>query len=300
LAGEFQEIEATEDALIFDYRSEARVFMLSRGDRYNQEPALTLDASGADHGMPARPAEQIDDLPIHNRVTAKQRGGGEYVAEDSTSPMGTQDPPDGRGEYRQDVAVNVVDPATQLRQQAYWWLNRGTVAMPRYPKVTIDLNALDAGKIAEVEAVDVGSVIEIDGYREYTIRLYVLGYREVIGTHSRMIEFTCFPDQQFVVGVYDDENRYDVGTCTLDGDHTSSATSLVFAFTDDEAWSTTAEPYALVVAGVLVTVSSLGARTGTAGAWSQTATVVRSVNGVVKELPDGSPVHIATPGRWAL
>jgi hypothetical protein len=44
----------------------------------------------------------------------------------------------------------------------------------------------------------------------------------------------------------------------------------------------------------------MGARTGTPGAYTQTATgVQRSVNGVRKTLPAGSPVRISTPGRWA-
>jgi hypothetical protein len=304
LAGQFKEIAATEDSLIFDYRTELRVYMLSRADRYNQPAALTLDADGDPSGMPSLPAETTDELPIHNLVTAKQRDGGEYAAEDSTSPMGTQDPPDGRGEYRQDVDVNVYDPARDLRQQAYWWLNRGTVDLPRFPKVTVNLAVLDADMLADVESVDVGSVIEIVNYRENTIRLYVLGYRETIGTHSRMIEFTCFPDQQFQVGVYggtdDYTPRYDLATCTLDGDHTATDTTLALGITGDEAWSTTGEPYDLMISGERVTVTSMGARTGSAGAYSQTATVIRSGNGVVKTLPDGSPVHIATPGRWAL
>jgi hypothetical protein len=300
LAGQFEEIEATEDALIFDHRTEGRVYMLSRGDRYNQTPALTLDATGTDHGMPALPTEVTDDLPIHNLVTAKQLGGGDYTAEDATSSMGTQDPPDGRGEYKQDVDVNVADPATGLRQQAYWWLNRGTVALPRFPTVTVDLNSLPPEKIAEVEAVDVGSVIEIVNYRENTIRLYVLGYKEPIGTHSRTIAFTCAPDQQFVVGVYDGTARYDLRTCTVKTQATSSATSITLKITQAEAWSTTSTPYDLMISGERVTVTSMAARSGSVGDYQQVATVTRAVNGIGKTLPAGAEAHIATPGRWAL
>ena len=169
LAEHFQEIVTTDDALLFDDRTNIRLRLLCRLDRYNQTPALEL--SPAD--LPALPREVIDDLPIHNLVTASQRDGGEAVAEDSTGPLGTQPPPDGAGEYRQRVDVNLAVPPWQLPQVANWWLRRGTVDLPRLPQVTIDLTPLSPAKIAEVEAVDVGDVITIDGFREDLIRLYV-------------------------------------------------------------------------------------------------------------------------------
>lgn len=68
--------------------------------------------------------------------------------------------------------------------------------------------------------------------------------------------------------------------------------------TDDEAWSTTAEPYDLLIAGERVTVTSMGARTGTPGDWEQQATVTRSVNGVVKAQVVGASVKAAGAKRW--
>lgn len=296
-----RECVSTEDALLFDYRTELRLYFLCRVDRYNRDAALTLLAAD----LPGLPVEVTDDLGVHNIVTASQRDGGDATAEDSTSVLGSQAPPDGVGEYKQTVDVNLDDPDALLPQVANWWMRRGTVNLPRFPEVTVNLGALDADKAAEVEAVEVGDVIELPDIRENTVRLHVLGYVETIrpadgGKVRRTIVFTCAPDQQFQVGVYDSTtSRYDLRTCTLDGDHTSGATSLLFAITDDEAWSTTAEPYDLFIAGERVTVTSMGARSGS-GPYAQTATVTRSTNGVVKALPDGAAVRIATPGRWAL
>lgn len=290
-----REIVATEDAMLYDHLTELRLYFLSRYDRYNKTPALTL----IPEDLPTLPREVTDDLDVHNVVTASQRDGGDYTATDDTGPLGTQDPPDGVGEYRQTVNVNVDDETTNLPQVANWWLRRGTVNLPRYPQLTIDLNA-KPDLVSDVEAVDIGDVIEITGFRENTIRLHVLGYTETIGTHSRRIVFTCAPDQQFVTGVYDDVARYDSASTTLKTAVSSAATSLTFTTTDgNDLWSTTAEPYDVFIAGERITVTSMGSASGS-GPYDQTATVTRAVNGISKALAAGEEIHIATPGRWAL
>lgn len=304
LAKQFEEIQTTEDGLIFDDIDAVGLVFMLRGARYNQTPALTLNAAGSSHGMPSLPVEVTDDLPVHNVVTAKQRDGGEYTATDSTSPMGTQAPPDGRNEYRQTVDVNVAEEATGLYQQAHWWLGRGTVNLPRYPQVVVNLAALDAATLAQVEAVDVGNVIEIVNYRENTIRLYALGWTETLGRSDaeRVIAFTCAPDQQFVVGEWDAaDSLWDSRTTTLKTAVNATATSLTFRTVSSKGvWSTTGEPYDVFVSGERITVTSMGAASLVSGAYDQTATVVRSINGIRKSLAAGDPIAVATPGRWAL
>jgi hypothetical protein len=240
---------------------------------------------------------------VHNVVTAAQRDGGEYTATDSTSSMGTQAPPNGRGEYKQRKDVNVADEPTGLLQQAYWWLNRGTVDLPRFPQVVVNLAALGPAKRAEVEAVDVGNVIEIVNYRENVIRLHVLGYTEVIGKSdaSRSIAYNCAPDRQFQVGVWDSTtSRWDLKSCTMSSAAGPTATTLTLAIADDEQWSTT-HAYDLKISGELIGVPAggMGARTGT-GPYQQVITgAVRSKNGIRKTLPAGAGVH-ALSGRWAI
>jgi len=305
-AENLREIRDTEDGLIFDDIDAIALVFLLRNARYNQTPALTLNAADPDDsGLPNLPTEVTDDLGVHNVVTASQRDGGEYTAEDATSAMGSAPPPNGRGEYKQTKNINVAQPDNDLLQQATWWLKRGTVNLPRFPQVVVNLAALDAAKIAEVEQVDVGSVIEIANYREYTIRLHVLGYTEVIGTHSRVITFTCAPDQQFQVGVYGGDSdytpRYDLRTCTLSTAYGPTATTLVFSFVHNEKWSQ-AQSFDLLCSGELigVPVGGMGAQSGS-GPYAQTLTgAVRSKNGIRKTLPAAAEVHIATKGRWAM
>ena len=291
-----KEMISTDDALLFDDIDGIALVLMLRNARYNQTPALALTVTD----LPARPKEVTDDQATHNVVTASQRDGGQYTATDSTGPLGTQAPPAGVGEAKQTVDVNVANEVTDLLQQAYWWLRRGTVNLPRYPQVTIDLNA-KPGLITAVNTVDVGSVITISGYRENLIRLYVLGSTETIGSHTRTITFTCAPDQQFVVGVYDAAtSRRDLATSTVSTGINSTATAIILKMTDaNESWSTTAEPYDLFIAGERVTVTNMNAKTGT-GPWFQSANITRSVNGVIKSLAAGSPVHAVDARRYAL
>lgn len=300
LSENFKEIQSTEDGIVFDHRSEGRVFFLSQTDRHNQTPALTLNAAGEDHGMPSLPAEVSDDLPIHNIVTAKQRLGGDFTARDDTSSAGTQDPPDGRGEYKQDVAVNVYAPSAALAQQAHWWLNRGTVDLPRFPKVTVNLAALDAARVAEVEAVEVGSVIEIVGYREYTIRLYVVGYTETIGTHSRSITFVCAPDKQFQVGVLD-TNRLQANFTVVFPALDATSTSLtLFTGEPNEQWRTGSNGVHIMLGGEEIILGTVGARTGT-NPYSQAVTgCTRGVNGIQKAHGITELVKVVDPIRLTM
>ncbi len=289
-----RECAQTDDALIYDARDGVELVFRTRVSRYNQAAALALTYPG-DIGPPLR--EVLDDLDLHNLVTVEQRDGGAATAELTTGLLSTQDPPDGAGTYEQRVDVNVADEDASLQALAQWWLGRGTVDVPRWPTVTVDLTARP-DLTAAVDAVDVGDRITITGRAEYVIDLFVLGYTEQIGTHTRKVTFTCAPGRQFDVGEYD-AARYDLRTCTLSGEHSAAATSLSLAITSNERWSTTATPYDLLISGERVTVTAMGARTGT-GPYAQTATVSRSANGISKTLPAGSAVHIATPGRYAL
>lgn len=300
LPQQLQELRDTEDGLLFDYRTDGRLFFLCRADRLNQTPALTLNALANPTGMPALPAETTDDQTIHNIVTASQRGGGDVTAEDSTSTMSTQPPPAGRGVYQQTVDVNVDDPAGNLPQTANWYLRRGTVDKPRYPQVTVDLSSLSATTIAAVEAVDIGAVIQIVNFREYTVRLFVIGYVETIDTHTRTITFTCAPDQQFDIGVLD-TNRLQARATTLNADITSTATALTLTMTDpNEVWRPGNNAVPVLIGGELITLGTVAAVSGT-GPWTQAVTgCTRSVNGIVKTHSAGDQVTVDQAIRLGL
>jgi hypothetical protein len=294
------ECRDTEDGLLYDDRTQNRLRFRTKPGRYNQA-AVTIDASD----LPTLPEEVTDDLGVANDVTVQQLRGSTARAEDTTGPLGTAAPPAGVGRYERRADVNVEDEG-DLPQLANWWLRRGTVNLPRYPRVAVNLFTLDDAQRAEIESLDVGSVLEITGYRENPIRLVVIGYTEVIGwPNARTITFTCAPDQQFDVGTYGastTQRRYDMRTATVKAEAGRADTTLTLKCTDDEEWSN-ASTYDVMIAGERVTfvAGNMGARTGSAGDYQQIVTnVVRSVNGVRKALPAGSAVHVADQGRWAL
>jgi hypothetical protein len=298
------EIRTTEDGLVFDSGDAIQPVFLLRNQRLNQTPALTLTPTD----FPALPDEVTDDLGVANIVTAQQNFGASITTRDDTSPLGTQDPPDGMGEIRHTVDVNVADELVDLPQHANYWLRRKTVDLPRYPQVTLNLAAAAAAHLVDaVDAVDVGDVIEITGFRENTIRLHVLGWTETIGQHRRIITFNCAPDQQFVVGQYSPtsrDERADSASTVLKTAVTESATALTFRTTDaGDCWRPGTNVnglYDVFIEGERMMVTSMGSPSLVSGAYDQAATVVRSTNGVKKALSADSPIHVWNPARWAL
>lgn len=298
LIEQFREIVRTEDAVLYDTVDDLTLTLLLLNGRYLQTPALALDVSD----MMRRPREVSDDLKTKNVVTAVQADGGEYTARLDSGLMGTQAPPDGAGEAKLRLDVNVAEPADQLPLIAGWWLGKGTVDEPRYPTVVVDLNAMP-DLITAVEGVDVGDVITIGGYREYTIRLWVVGIKEVIGTHQRTVEFTCLPDRQYNAGEYD-ASRYDSGSTTLAEDLDTTETGVDVTTSDaGDVWSTTAVPYDVLIGGERMTVTACTAAAGS-GPYTQTFTVTRSVTvggiGITKTHSTGAEVHVADPGRYGI
>lgn len=292
-----RECRDTDDALIYDDRTQTRIVFRTRGARFNQT-AVPVDVTE----LPRIPKERVDDLGISNDVTVQQRDGGSGRAVLESGPLSVQNPPDGAGRYEQTVDVNV-DDETELTEQAYWWLARGTVDVPRYPQVVINLSALAPTRAAELADVDIGDVVEISGILPDPVRLVVLGSKESIPwRRARMLTWQCVPDVVFNAGTYDDDAvRYDLRTCTLAAVAEPTSSTLTLTITDRlEAWSSTST-YDLMISGerIRIPAGAMGARTGSPGAYTQTATgVQRSINGVRKTLPAGSAVRVATPGRY--
>jgi hypothetical protein len=288
----------TDDCMIYDEVSDIALTIRTRRTMLSQTPALELtygvDVAGYD--------KLIDDLDTTNVVTIKNLDGGEVTVTLAAGPMSVLPPPDGVGEYRggSDLDINAAETGDQLEQIALWRLSKGTLDRPRYASVTVDLLANPEHEVA-CQGLRLGDLITIDGIEPYQVRLLVLGIEETVGAITRTFTFATAPYEPYDAGKYDDTAfRYDVRNSTTGTSRDATQTAWTFtAATISDLWSTTAEPYDLVVAGERITVSVMNAATGT-GPYSQTATVARSVNGVVKTHAVGEPVHIATPGRYAL
>lgn len=293
-----KEIVDTDDCRIDDERFDIALTMRSRRSMCGQAPALTLTYP-AQVKPPFR--KIIGDKGAKNRVTVKNREGGEVTAELLTGAMSVQAPPAGVGEAKGSVDVNVADEIAQLEPLADWHLAKGTLSRPRYEQVSVDLLA-NPGLEAAVNAVREGDMVRVTGYEADPIDLLVVGIVNDGGAVEHTTTFKTEPYEPYMTGLYDDGvSRYDSRTSTVNTVQTTTSTNWSIKATDaNDTWSL-ATPYDWMVAGEKVTVTAMSVVTvGGPTSYTQVATVTRSVNGVVKAQAVGNEIHIANPKRWGL
>jgi hypothetical protein len=287
-----QDIQKTEQGLIFESAAGRGLVLCLRNYLYDQAntPALELD-------YPAdtwRISELATSAELYNVIVAADRSGMSATAVEPAGRYGTDDPPDGCGYLDRKVDVNLYDPGDipQLAN-AYLRYHQQTV---RFGEITVDVDD-NPGLRAAAEAVDVGMFIKLTGRTPDPVILLVTG---ISGRDTRTryrITFTVAPGAVFATGTWaDGVTRWGVGGCTLSAGVTSSAIALTLT-QPAYAWSTTGEPYDLMIAGERVTVTTMNAATGS-GPYTQTCTVTRAANGIVKALLAGAPVTIANGGTW--
>lgn len=263
---------------------------------YNQVAALGLDFEAGQIRAPLDP--DIDDLNVRNDVTAQRREGGSARAVRESGPLNTGDPAvdaDAVGVYDTTIDVNPETDA-QLANIAGWYLSLGTVDETRYSRVTVDLDAAP-DLVEAVQQVDIGSVLTIGNLPDQPdpAELLVVGITETIETHRRLVTFNCVPASPYRVFTLG-QSRLASGGSTLTNAETSGSTAFELTTQSGSArWSTTDEPYDLVVAGERVTVTTNNDTTS-----PQDVTVTRSVNGVVKAHAAGEAVQIFQPAVLGL
>lgn len=294
-----KEIRDTEDGRIDDERADIALTMRTRRNLYNQTAALTLT-------WPAQVAvpftKIIDNVGAQNRLTVKNASGGEATAVLATGRMSVQPPPAGIGEKKGGVDVSVANESTQLVDLTTWHLAKGTIERPRYAEVTVDLLA-NPSLTAAAMAVREGDMIAVIGAEPETVYLLVDGIVEKVGAVTWTITYQVELYDPWIIGVYDDGIwRWDTRTTTLAAAATSSAAALSLTTVDVNDVLTTAAgslPYDLMIDGERVRVTAMTAPAGT-GPYTQTATVTRSINGVIKAQLAGGEVHVYDSRRWGL
>jgi hypothetical protein len=292
-----KEIVASEDGRIDDERFDIALTMRTRLHMYNQTPVLTLtyptdiDAGGFE--------KSIDDQGSKNRVTVKNRTGGEVTQQVTAGPMSLQPPPAGIGEYKATVEVNLSNDLA-LPDRASWELAKGTLEEPRYERVVVNLLA-QPGLETACNAVREGDMIRVTGAEPAPVDLLVVGILQNIGAAEHRIEFLTEPYAPRVIGTYDGAGRRGAATTTLGAARDAVQTAWSFSSTSPgDRWEGAPYlPYNVKCGGEVVTVTAMGAQTGT-GPYTQAATVVRSVNGVVKAQTAGTPIDVNTPVRRGL
>lgn len=303
---QIQECEATDMGILLEHRSSSALMYRSRTALYNQTATFTLDYGAGQIVAPLEPVD--DDQSTRNDVTATRRDAGSARFTVDTGPLSTQDPPLGVGRYETDVTVN---PETDgfLDGIAAWVANLGTLDKARWPQVTVNLNSpnLSPDLRNQVKSIDVGEMFTItnmDAVFVYDdVSLIVVGYSETISPFVHTITFNCMPADPYTVGAWSTSAssgtfRWDTGRTTLTSNVTATATSMSFTTAAGNAlWTTDANAFPLDVAmgGERVRVTNI-----TGASSPQTATVVRSINGVVKAQTAGTDIRLFDTPRWAL
>lgn len=296
LVNNLRQVVATEDADISDERFDIALTMRTRRSTYNQTPALelTYPTHIADY------SKQIGAAGVWNRVTAKNADGGEYTMSRTDGLMSVSPPPAGIGEIRKQVDVSVGNERTWLPMIASWHLAKGTLEGPKYTEITVDLYRHPT-LVADAIDVREGDLITVSGLEPNLLRLLVVGIRRRVTSGTTRITYLTEPYDTYRVGIWDDSGFvWGTNLSRLDGAHTSTDNTL--ALTTDSlygVWTANTVGRSLLIAGEQVTVSGMTAASGV-GPYTQTATVTRSVNGVVKTLPDDSKVELFDNRKWGL
>ena len=296
-----KDAEQTDFGILTEPRDDLALLYRTRASMYAQDPAVTIDYSARVVAPPFEPVD--DDETTRNDVTASRRDGGSFNLALTTGTMSVLDPPAGIGQYEDEVTVNVQTDA-QLPDAASWWLNLGTLDAARFPSVTFNLAAAeiqsDPALLEAILSLEVGDRMPITNIDAADIPddvdLIVQGYTETFDNAQWLITFNCAPGEPYQVAKFDTA-RFDHAGSTLNAAVTTSATS--FALTTaagDALWTVDPAmfPLDLNVEGERVTCTGI-----TGAASPQTATVVRSVNGVVAAHAAGASVKLWDTPRFA-
>ncbi len=296
-----KDAETTDFGILTETRDDLALLYRTRASMYAQDPAVTIDYSAKVVAPPFEPVD--DDESTRNDVTASRRDGGSFNLALTTGTMSVLDPPAGIGQYEDEVTVNVQTDA-QLPDAASWWLKLGTLDAARFPSVTFNLAAdeiqSDPALLEAILALEVGDRMPITNIGAADIPddvdLIVQGYTETFDNAQWTITFNCAPGEPYQVAKFDTA-RFDHAGSTLNAAVTTSATS--FALTTaagDALWTVDPAmfPLDLNVEGERVTCTGI-----TGAASPQTATVVRSVNGVVAAHAAGASVKLWDTPRFA-
>lgn len=262
----------------------------------------------------AEPFDPVDDdQQIRNAVTARRPGSTVgALAEQEDGPLSILPPPAGVGRYEASYDVNVATDAA-LTGAAQWLRHLGTYDELRYPAISFMLHndafTGDAAANSDAVRIDIGRRFTVDELPAWlppdAVPVLPQGTSEQLTDDTWNITATTVPAGTYDVGVYDaTDSRWDSKTTTLGNAPTTTGTSFTLSTTAaGDVWSTTETPYNLVVCrdgvrGEVVTCTVMGAASGS-GPYTQTATVTRSVNGVVSSWQVGDEIHAADAGRWA-
>ncbi|MFW3459712.1 hypothetical protein ACN24K_01795 [Streptomyces microflavus] len=299
-----EEIQEADGGILYERKDRTGLIYRDRESLYNQPIALALDyRAPGEVPPPLEPVE--DDQLLRNDVTVTRSGGTSARTVLESGPLSVQPPPAGIGPYDEALTLSLYDDH-QPEPIAQWRVHQGTWDEPRYPTITVWLHAA-THLIDDVLAMDIGDRLTIANPPPWlppgVIDQHMLGYTETLGPVEWTLAMNCAPAGPWTVGVVEDPvlGRVDTDGTTLNGAMSASTTvANVLTGTGLHRWIDSATfpsmfPFDVTVGGEVMRVTAC---IGTA--LSQTFTVTRSINGIVKSHASGTPVRLTHPMRAAL
>jgi hypothetical protein len=275
------------------YEKRFGYYYLPRSIRYTPAVALTIDMSTYAYSAGTDPGQVLApklDARGANYWTVSRTNGSSAAAAAPAAFRKRRGTIDGGAEL--DVLTDDV-----LDDHASWRVHLNVDAQDaNYPSIPIDLAANPALLVGWL-ACDIGSRVQRTNQPTIAgigvVDQVVEGYTEKLGPKTWDVSANATPAKVWDIARYDDTaKRKDSRTSTLAAGYNTTATTMVVTFTNIlDAWSTTATPYDWRVNGERVTVTAMGAVTGT-GPYTQSATVTRSVNTVLRSHLVGEEVHM--------
>ena len=290
------ECVVAEGGLLYDEPTSISLMFASYQYLLNRTPVLALTKSQ----LAGQLRKTIDDVGVINDVTLKNWDGSTTRATLDAGALSTAVPPAGIGRVKATIDISM-SRTDRLASRANWELRKGTLDRPRYLSVTVDLLA-NPGLADTVTGMRPGEWISLAGVEPDIVYLRVISINRRGNAVQDTVRFNCLPAELYQVGVYGSAgSRYDSASTTLAAaiaTTAQTALSLTTASYNDR-WSSTAVPYDIKIGGERMTVTAMTAGAGT-GPVTQTATVIRAVNGVTKTHSAGAEVHLFAPVRYAL
>lgn len=300
-----QEAATSDGGILFEARDFLTVNYRPRDSLRAQSATLTLDYS-ANQLDEFNPTE--DDQLIKNDVTVSRAGGGSARQELTSGPLSVDIPPVGVGRYDSTVTISAYTD-DQLANFANWLLHLGTVDESRVPTLSMRLESSHLTPVlADVKTLDLGDGVAVTNppawLAQETVNQLVLGYTEELNAFERRLTLNCAPYSPWNTGVWGESasstvyNRYgNAGCVTAEALDTTETGVDVTSVSKAARWTTTAGswPFNVMIGGELMTVTAVSGTTA-----SQTLTVTRSVNGVVKSHAIGATVQLVPLSYYTL
>lgn len=301
-----RECELADGGILFEARDQLGIAYRPRRSLYAQSARATLGYTSR-HLSELQPVE--DDDATRNDITVTRSGGASGRAVLESGALSVQPPPDGIGRVADEVEINCQDDSI-LDDQASWRLNIGTADEARFPTIGVNLAApaiaASASLTAAVRDLDVGDRLVVENppagwMPPEDVQQLAVGFVEELGPKRHAITANCVPESPYHVGQFGgssggQESRYSaVGTVTAEALDTTETGVDITTPSRFAGWGHGDGDYAVLIGGEEMTVTGV---TGTAP--TQTLTVTRSANGIVKTHAAGVAVELLRPGRYGL